>query len=409
MGYVAHHKADYEVAKRLSGYSLALYQNLGDQREVGDVLLGLCRVARNTGAYDEAKQLAAQSLVLFETLGDHKGASDALLHLGKIAMYSGAYDEAKHLFAQHLQLSRAQSNLWGIVDSLGALGNLARFQGEFKASTYFLQQAVAISWKIGDWEGLARVVIARLASAYCFCGNFALASSVAEKGVAIGQNHGVPSVSLFYTNMSLAEAHVHIGRYKAVRTWAEKVPSLAHKVGRKTLTIWAQKWLGWVALAEERYAEAYHFFQESVANFLTATEVEYRSWALVGLGRAAYGLGDRSEAQQDLVQALRMVAEIQAFIPLLFLLPIISLLLADETDISRKERAVEVYALCSTHPFVANSSLLADIAGRHVAAVAATLPPEVVEAAQSRGRKLEWWATAADLLDELETANVAER
>lgn len=62
---------------------------------------------------------------------------------------------------------------------------------------------------------------------------------------------------------------------------------------------------------------------------------------------------------------------------------------------------MEVYALAVSHPFVAKSRLFADIVGQHIAAVAATLPPEVVEAAQSRGRALEWWATAAALLEEL--------
>lgn len=163
---------------------------------------------------------------------------------------------------------------------------------------------------------------------------------------------------------------------------------------------WAQMWLGWATLAEEKYSEAHHFFQESLANFYTWT-AELRAQALAGLGRAAYGLGNHSEAQQHLVQALRTAVETQAFIPLLFLLPLISLLLADMVEVDQKERAVELYALAASHPFVAKSRLLADIAGRHIATVGATLPPEVVEVARERGRALDVWKTAAELLEVL--------
>jgi hypothetical protein len=52
-------------------------------------------------------------------------------------------------------------------------------------------------------------------------------------------------------------------------------------------------------------------------------------------------------------------------------------------------------------PFVANSRLFQDIAGKHIAAVAARTRPDVVVEAQKRGRVLDWWETAETLLSEL--------
>ena len=65
-------------------------------------------------------------------------------------------------------------------------------------------------------------------------------------------------------------------------------------------------------------------------------------------------------------------------------------------------RAVELYALASRYPFVANSRWFEDVAGKHIAAVAATLPPEVVAAAQERGKARDLWATAEEMLKELQ-------
>jgi hypothetical protein len=76
-----------------------------------------------------------------------------------------------------------------------------------------------------------------------------------------------------------------------------------------------------------------------------------------------------------------------------------ALLLADQDE---KERAVELYTLALQNPYVANSRWFEDVAGRHIAAVAATLPPEVVETAQARGRARDVWETARELLKALE-------
>lgn len=125
---------------------------------------------------------------------------------------------------------------------------------------------------------------------------------------------------------------------------------------------------------------------------------EYLALTLAALARAELGLGDWAEAQRYLVEGLEIVLEIGAFIPLLFLMPVAPLLLAGADEV---ERAVEVYATASSHPFVANSQLFEDIPGRRIKAAAARLPPGTVEAAQARGRALDWWETAAELLEEL--------
>jgi len=84
--------------------------------------------------------------------------------------------------------------------------------------------------------------------------------------------------------------------------------------------------------------------------------------------------------------------EIQLFDLLLLALPAIALLLADQDE---PERVVELYALASRFPYVANSYWFEDVAGRYIAAAAVTLSPEVVVAAQERSK-------ARDLLAELE-------
>jgi hypothetical protein len=53
------------------------------------------------------------------------------------------------------------------------------------------------------------------------------------------------------------------------------------------------------------------------------------------------------------------------------------------------------------NPYVANSRWFEDVAGRHIKEVAASLPLEVVAAAEARGRGRDVWETAEVLLKEL--------
>jgi hypothetical protein len=57
--------------------------------------------------------------------------------------------------------------------------------------------------------------------------------------------------------------------------------------------------------------------------------------------------------------------------------------------------------VASRFGFVGNSRWYQDVAGKHIAAVAATLPPDAVTAAKERGRARDLWATAQELLEEM--------
>jgi len=116
---------------------------------------------------------------------------------------------------------------------------------------------------------------------------------------------------------------------------------------------------------------------------------------------ALRGLGLRDQARKHLVQALQLVPDTGAFWPLLYALAVVALLLIDEGE---TERAIELYALASRYPFVANSRWFEDVAGRQIAAAAAALPLEMVQAAQEHGRARDLDATVKELAIELAEA-----
>jgi hypothetical protein len=101
-----------------------------------------------------------------------------------------------------------------------------------------------------------------------------------------------------------------------------------------------------------------------------------------------------------LCQALELAVESKAVLPLLWALLSQALLLADEGEI---QHAVELYALASRYPLVADSRWFADVVGRPITAATDTLPADQIAILQERGRGRDLQATVEELLSELRT------
>jgi tetratricopeptide (TPR) repeat protein len=204
---------------------------------------------------------------------------------------------------------------------------------------------------------------------------------------------------LVWVLADLGAARLHQGKYEEARTRAQNCLTPAREMGVGSFFSIGRplRLLGSVALAEEAYAEAQGWFQESLAAYREMGERGELNWALAVAACAARGLGDLRQAREHLIEALQTAPD-SGFVELLYALPAVALLLVEQGEV---ERAVELYALVSRYPYVANSRWFADVAGKHIAAVAATLPPEVVAAAQERGRARDLWETAAELVVEL--------
>ncbi len=358
MGWVKH-LYDYEDARRLFEGSLALYRALGDRWWTAYVLRTLASSAHRLGSYGQAQQLHEESLAIRRSLGDQRGIADSLSELGVTFRAQGQLEKAERLYREGLAICRQMDDRAGIADGLAYLGEV-------------------------------RVQLGRFAEGYASL----------EAGLTIYDDLGL-SRNLAKANVALGEAQAHLGQYEGARAFALTGLNLYREIDLRWGIGYANFVLGTVAVAEEAYAEAHQLLLESVSVLRELGHRENLAYALAVLGYAARGLGQLPQARRYLHEALRTAADTGAYMPFVLALPIVALLLADRGDAQGAERAVELYALASRYPFVANSRWFEDVAGRHIAAVAATLPPEVVAAAQERGRARDRDTAVGELLAEL--------
>ncbi|NIR02803.1 MAG: tetratricopeptide repeat protein [Gemmatimonadales bacterium] len=332
--------------------------------------------------YADARGRWEQSLPLHRALGDDWGEGVALHSLGYAAWLSGDSNQAAQLLEEALAIQTPLGDQRGLADSLHQLANVVLYQGQFEKAERLARESAAISRTIVDRKTFGEGCRA-LGMALVVQGRYAEGCSALEEGATIFAGLDWANEQEFQTIWQ-GRALMHLGQYDRAHSFGQRCLDTARYggLGREIgLLLLLQ---GDLALVEGAHGEADEKLQQSLA---VLQEIGYRpelSSALASRAIAALGLGNTAQAQEHLQQALRECYETRMVFPLLRALPAAALLLAHTGD---AERAVELYALASRYPFVANSRWYASVVGPHIAA-----------AAQERGRARDLWETVTELL-----------
>jgi tetratricopeptide (TPR) repeat protein len=258
------------------------------------------------------------------------------------------------------------------------------------------RDAINISQQLGDQSSLAYRKGA-LANTLLWHGKFEEAHQMSSESLTICQDVGF---RLHEDRMrcTLSATLLHMGKYQQARQQADHAFTL-HKENRVIGEPVLYCLFGELALVESSYVEAQEAFAEG-ARISREVRLRLNSIGLTfaGLGYAACLLGQLSQAQHHLAEALGNAVATKSFLTAVYVLPGVGLFLVAT---GATERAVEVWALAQCHPFVANSKWFEDVAGRELEVMVSSLPVEVAEAARERGRTLDLWETAEALRAEL--------
>ena len=361
-------------------------------------VFALLRLGGTVWDYDwnEAKELFEKALGIARKAGGQREIGQALGYLGRLAMYRGDCEQAQCLQEEALSIARLTGDQVHIADALLELGDIANAKWRRQEGERLLQECIAVDEQIGAGVHLSGAV-AGLTVSLRLQGRFEDSLLLEEKWAPRLEGLRSPLQEGF-AMFNRAHAHLHLGRYEFARTEAEQLLAISREAQSLQGTGRVSLLLGAVAVASGTYTEAGQWLQDSETTFRASPWREHLEQALALLVYADRGLGDLPAATEHLCEALSIASDLEYRLPHLFALPAAALLYLDDGQV---ERAVELYALACCEPFVANSRWFEDVAGRQIAAAAARLPPPVVAAAQARGRARDIRATVADLLVEL--------
>ena len=390
-----------ERAENLLKESQSLLRNLelagqDIRREKALLLKELARLARDEGDLKKERELWQQSLNLSRELGDREWIAHKIGGFAWLAAREGNFDEAYQRFKEAQLLWQELGNTMYVTNMLGGLGFVAMKQGQLEESERLLRKRMAISRERGKMEKIVNPH-QQLGATLLYSGKFHEALAVVEEGIHISIESGkiTATTALYGTRTS---ALAHLGRYEQARILEQEVHNSTQKIIGTIHGGYALFAVSMVSLADEAYEEARQLLHESVAICRKMGRRSNVGSSLALLGITQWELGQIAQARQSLLASFALALEIRSFPMLLTLLPAAAHFLASE---GQKSRAVEVYALVSRYPFVANSIWFADVVGQKIAAAASALPPEMVTRARERGRALDLWNTAAELSTEL--------
>lgn len=402
-GVFCHQMGETDLAKRLSTQSLDNLASMESADQKAQRIRAFALLKMGAMAMDSERELGKglleQSLALYRALGDRWGQAEALDYLGWVMKFSGLSDEARSHFEESLVLRRLLGDQKGIADSFTSLGNLtlAVFEDRFAEAEQFMQAGLAIYREIGHRPGIAQG-LADVGEAYMWSGKFAAAQAAFAESLDLYNELGTDQSSLATRQMSLGFIEMHLGRYQAARKLGQLSLALARQEDSHFAIAFSLFLSGNLALVEENFHAAQRQLQESVGFFRGLGQGDELTAVLMVLSLVEGHCGNQTEARKLLVEALQSGYDLRLIRALIYVLSGVALHMVDQDE---PERAVDLYALVTRHPHVANSRWFEDVIGRHITAAAATLSPQVVAAAQERGRARDLWETVADLLANL--------
>jgi predicted ATPase len=376
-----------------------------------NILIWQARFGEVLGKNDHASQLLHQAQALLETPAlatqDTRSEQTAILMgLGRVAYNHGDFRTAEQFYEQSLALYRKLNDRWEEAQALLALegvgrnhlesGDLKKFQQQAEASKQLVLESLVIFRSLGDQANVARGNLV-LGFVFMTLGQGIEAQLALEECITICKDLGRSNnINLIWATGTLGLIKGwYFGLYEQMRAEAQVMRDLAQELGFSEGTMLGLGYTGLAALAQGAYQETQQIFQEFVVLGQPKGDRNNLASNLAILGFATRKLGDKIQAHHYLAKSLQISLEIRAFRGALYGLPLAALLLADYGDIVR---AIEVQALVWSFPIIANSHWCEDVAGRHLTAVANTIPANVVAAAQTRGQKRNLWTTIEELL-----------
>ena len=347
-------------------------------------------------SFDVRLEQIVQARAWYREGGHPFGLPFALTTSARFAILAGRLEEARQFLEESLELYASTGNQLGRAFSLTVLGNLSFAQNNYDEAERLFRQSVDIAREMEDLERIA-IAMSYQGSAYLYSGRFNQAQRVLNKCVENCSDLGLQprrAASLYY----LGYACLHLGEYDMAAHFGNIALPMAQETNYNEIIALSIMLPAATALANGEFVKALHGFEQAAKALGSKrfTRVLFgEDCGQVGLGAALLQLGRMDKAQTIFTTLLQQAVATHRQDGLLYALVGIALLFAKRGDV---ERAVELYSLAASQPFVGNSRWFSDVFGKHIETASTKLPSVSVEQARIQGGQRDLWETADELL-----------
>jgi len=324
-------------------------ENLLEYRVLGKLLACRGRLMYGRGEYQTARKMLEKSLRICYACDDPGWAAFILHSLGLMAVAQGEGQQAKQFAQESLNLCQNLDSPWDEAWALYVLGLAAYFLGEYAPGQQFAQQSLALHRQVGNRHGeaaclntLGLIICGQYESETekCETNKYGEAREFFRQNLvirrAIGDRWGEGTAL-----HNLGYIHFRLQKYDRARVRFEASLKISKMIDSLEGMAATGMWMGMLALEQQNFLEARRHLSESL-------KIAYENNALTRVTDVLYRIGD----------------------------------LLQRTD--QSVAAVEYLTFVHYHP--ATDDRVRKETKEHLAELATALPPEILGAAQARGR-----------------------
>lgn len=232
------------------------------------------------------------------------GAGEICLRLAGALGYfwevRGHFSEGRERLSAILSMEMAQGRTAARTRLLARAAELAYRQSDYAATVEFAEESLSICREIGDWQGMASMLI-KIGNAATEAGDYASASGYLEEALNIWREredkHGIARALI-----SLGWIALRSGDYRLANTRLEEALTLSRELGDTRSMGFELSGLGEIALRQGNYARANQLLEESL-------ELRKQLGNKWGIGVSLGTLGWVALCERDWARALTRLGE----------------------------------------------------------------------------------------------------
>jgi predicted ATPase/DNA-binding SARP family transcriptional activator/Tfp pilus assembly protein PilF len=196
VGLLAADQGDYLQSLAWCSKSLAIWETIGDLRQIAQVRRRLGLTERECGKLNQAQEHLKISLKAYRAVNDSYGTAAVLSNLGMIWDDLGQDADALKVYAESLQIFRSRGDLRSIGIVLNNQGVILAKQGAYPEARACYDESLAIRRTLGDRLGMA-VAFANLGELAWLQGDLVQARRDLNLSLELSRELGVRDTQIF--------------------------------------------------------------------------------------------------------------------------------------------------------------------------------------------------------------------
>ncbi len=256
-GLVDYSKGDFGKAKEKYTKALAIYEEIKDVTDAGQMIYNLGVVAVFTGDYVSANEKFLKALKMYESIDDKRDMSDCLIALANLYGRQGYDKKELEYHTKALKVKTEMNDKYGMAACYINIGNVSARKLQYDSALVYYKKGLKMAEEIQNQKWMLNV-LGNIGAVYTEQGKLKEGLEYILKSLDIAEKMGDKDAIATSLNM-LGTNYGKLGDYKKAKEYSEKALVIATAIGSKAEIRQSYENLATTAADTKDYKIAYDY------------------------------------------------------------------------------------------------------------------------------------------------------